>query len=207
MANRKKTKEEKIEETGGELTNIPNEKYKKLFEKFSEIETLEVSQWKLAHLLGYFCKKYKDHYKVDYSWKFNNPSPSKCFEVWQMNTLLAKLSANPKIIKDYIDWSFANTVVQAKRKLTSISFMTREETVIYYKMNILLGNKKNLDVSRATPLPQEYKKIFVTTGTSIETYGDLAFISQMTDMPLELKNALIAIEKLGFDKSILDRIV
>ena len=84
-----------IEETGGEFVGVPNDKYAKLFAKFAEIETLEVAQWKPAHLLAYFCKKYKETYGVDYAWKFNNPNPNKCFEVWQLNVLISKLSANP----------------------------------------------------------------------------------------------------------------
>ena len=56
----------KDDETGGELTPIPNDKYKKFFAKFEEIETLDVSQWKVAHILGYFCKKYKETYGVHF---------------------------------------------------------------------------------------------------------------------------------------------
>src|SRR5574338_1540721 len=138
MAAAKKAKE-KIEETGGELSNVPNDKYRKFFDKFAEIETLEVEQWKAAHLLGYFCKKYKETYNADYTWKFNNPSTTKCFEVWQMNTLAARLSANLQILKDYIDWAYKNLVPRAKRRLTSISFMTKDEIVIGYKMNVLLA--------------------------------------------------------------------
>ncbi len=37
-----------------------NEKYTKFFEKFKEISTLDVDNWKPAHILGYFCMKYKD---------------------------------------------------------------------------------------------------------------------------------------------------
>jgi hypothetical protein len=81
-------------DTDIEISTIPNDKYKKFFDKFAEMETLDVAQWKVAHLLGYFCKKYKETYNLDYAWKFNNPSPAKCFEVWQFNTLCAKLSAN-----------------------------------------------------------------------------------------------------------------
>ena len=87
-----------------ELSPAPNEKYEKFFAKFAETETLEVAEWKTPHLLGYFCQKWKSVYSTDYHWKFNNPNPNKCFEVWQMNTLVAKLSQNPQILKDYIDW-------------------------------------------------------------------------------------------------------
>lgn len=200
-------KHDKDEETGGILQNVPNEKYRKFFEKFAEIENIDVSQWKVAHLLGYFCKKYKDHYKVDYSWKFNNEAPTKCFEVWQMNVLGSKMSTSPKIIKEYIDWVFVNIVPKAARKLRSISFLTAEETVNNYKINILFAGKKNLSVDRSTELPTEYQVIFEQAGSSIKSYGDLAFITQMLDMPESLKTAVQKIESMGFDKSILSRIV
>lgn len=200
-------KHDKDEETGGILQNVPNEKYRKFFEKFAEIENIDVSQWKVAHLLGYFCKKYKDHYKVDYSWKFNNEAPTKCFEVWQMNVLGSKMSTSPKIIKEYIDWVFVNIVPKAARKLRSISFLTAEETVNNYKINILFAGKKNLSVDRSTELPAEYQVIFEQAGSSIKSYGDLAFITQMLDMPESLKTAVQKIESMGFDKSILSRIV
>ena len=197
--------EYKIEETGGELTTIPNEKYAKFFAKFAEIDTLDVSQWKAAHLLGYFCRKYKEAYGVEYQWKFNNPLPSKCFEVWQFNTLCAKLSANPKILKEYIDWAFANLVPKAKRRLTSISFITKDDVLIPYKMNVLLGVKKDPEINRSTPLPQQYQDIIQKfAGVDITTYGDLAFMSQM-DQPTNdiLKNLV----KIGFDIDVLKRIV
>jgi len=191
-----------------EFSDYPNDKYKKFFDKFSEIETLDVSQWKPAHLLGYFCKKYKETYKANYAWKFNNPAPSKCFEVWQMSVLASKLSANPKILRDYIDWIYENIVPQAKRKLTSISFMTKEEVVNDYKINVLFAGMKGSNVDRTTPLPAIYKDIFAKAGFLINTYGDLAFLSQMSPMPREISCAMMdIIDKHGFDKDILKRIV
>lgn len=197
----------KVEEDGGELKTIPNEKYEKFFAKFAEIETLEVSQWKVAHLLGYFCKKYQETYKMDYPWKFNNPNPNKCFEVWQLNTLVAKLSANPKILKDYIDWAYLNLVPKAKRRLTSISFMTKDEVVNPYKVNVLLGGKKNLNVDRSTPLPAEYHQALGQYLSTITTYGALAFACQMDPRPAGLEKALEQIQVLGFDMEILKRII
>lgn len=189
------------------LNPIPNEKYEKFFAKFAEVETLEVSQWKVAHLLGYFCQKWKAAYETDYHWKFNNPNPNKCFEVWQMNTLVAKLSANPQILKDYIDWIFVN-VVPKKSKLRSISFMTNDDVVIPYKMNVLLGGKKGLNVDRSTPLPANYQEVLQTIGsTNIKTYGDLAFISQMDPIPHDIFVAMEQIRQMGFDMDILKRIV
>lgn len=203
MANAKK---EKVEETGGELTTVPNDKYKKFFDKFAEIDTLEVAQWKIAHLLGYFCKKYKDHYNVDYHWTFKSQTPSKCFEVWQMNTLVAKLSANPQILKDYIDWAYENLVPKAKRRFTSISYIVKDDVLINYKMTVLLSGKKNLNVDRTTPLPDNFKVPFQEIGVFVNNYGDLAFLSNMEQTP-EMTEAFDKLHELGFDKDILGRIV
>jgi hypothetical protein len=191
-----------------ELSPIPNEKYAKFFAKFAEIDTLPIEQWRTPHLLAYFCRKYKETYHVDYAWKFNNPTPSKCFECWQMNTLAAKLSANPQILKDYIDWAYQNIVPQAKRRLTSISFMTKDEVVNPYKVNVLLGGKKSPNVDRSTPLSANYQAILkVSADTSITTYGDLAFISQMEPVPSAVAAAIEKIVEMGFDMEILKRIV
>jgi hypothetical protein len=197
----------KIIDDGGELSTIPNDKYKKFFAKFSEIDTLDVKDWKVAHLLGFFCKKYKEAYDVEYSWKFNKPTPTKCFEVWQINVLAAKLSANPKILRDYIDWVFEKHVVKAKRRLTSISFMTHDNVVIDYKMNVLLADKKDLHIDRSTALPKDYQSVFGQSGTVIHTYGELAFVSQMDPMPEGLRAAFNKIQEMGFDPEILRRIV
>lgn len=189
------------------LPIVPNKKYEKFFDKFKEIDTLDISEWRIVHLLGYFCKKYKEAYNMDYPWKFNNESPNKCFEVWQANTLSAKLSANPKILKEYIDWVYLTKVVQAKRRLTSISFMTHDTIVNEYKFNVLLVGKKDLNVDRSTNLPDTYKKIFQSAGVKLETYGDLAFLSQMSEKTPEISDAFTQIVEWGFDQEILERII
>ena len=202
---RKKAEEKEV--TGGELTDYPNDQYKKFFEKFPEIETLDVKEWKTVHVLSYFCKKYKDTYDKSYPFKFNSPSPSKCFEVFQVKKLASMLTANPTLLKQYIDWVYENKVIKAKRRLTSISFMTVEGLVNEYKFNVLLCGKKNLNVDRSTPLPDKYKFIFQNANVNISTYGELAFVSQMSEMPFELIGAFQQIEELGFDKEVLTRIV
>lgn len=191
-----------------EFSDYPNDKYKKLFDKFKEIETLDVKEWKPAHLLGYFCKKYKETYKEKYAWKFNNPAPSKCFEVWQMSVLSSKLSANPKILRDYIDWAYENLVPKAKRRLTSISFMTKEEVINDYKINVLFAGMKGSNVDRSTLLPANYQDaIKEISGITIKTYGDLSFLSQMNPPDEATSKALTKIIEMGFDMEILKRII
>ena len=126
---------------------------------------------------------------------------------FQVKRLAANLTANPVLLKEYIDWVYLNKVVKAKRRLTSISFMTVEGLVNDYKVNVLLTNKKNDNVDRSTILPDKYKTIFQEVGFSISTYGELAFLSQMADMPFEVIGAFQKIEELGFDKEVLKRIV
>lgn len=208
MAQGSKTAKEKIEETGGELTTIPNEKWKKFFDKGLEFATLDVAQWKLAHLLMYFSMKYRETYGISYSWKYNNQNPTKSFEVWQMNTLAAKLSANPKILRDYIDWVFKTHVPNTKARFRSVSFITKDETVNDYKMNVLLAGQKNLQVDRSTQLPSNYSDIIRDmAGINISTYGDLAFISQMDPMPDNLAKAMEKLAEFGLDQNVLKRIV
>jgi len=192
--------------TGGELGEYPNDKYRQFFEKFPEIDTLEVSEWKTVHVLAYFCKKYEEQYGVKYSFKFNSPSPPKCFEVFQVKRLAMLLSSNPTILKEYIDWVFKTKVVEAKRRLTSISFMTNEGVCTSYKMNVLLAGKKNLNVDRSTPLPDKYKAVFQEIGVFANTYGDLAFLSQM-EQTAEMVETFQKLAALGFDKDIVARIV
>lgn len=193
--------------TGGNLTDLPNDKYRQFFERFEEIETLDVGEWKVVHILGYFCKKYQEAYGIPYKFKFNSPSPSKCFEVFQVKKLASLLTAQPKLLKDYIDWIYENKVTKAKRKLTSISFMVQEDVINFYKVNILFAGKKNLGVNRSTYLPDDIKQIFGNCGVTIGTYGDLAFLSQMTDMPEPLKTSFENLKTSGFEMELLQRIV
>lgn len=198
----------KKNDDGGDLTPIPNDKYKKFFDKFAEIETLDVSQWKVAHILGYFCKKYKQTYGIDYSWKFNNQSPTKSFEVWQANTLAAKLSANPKILRDYIDWVYTTYVPKTKARFRSVSFITKDEIVQDYKMNVLLAGQKNLQVDRSTQLPPNYIEVMRDIGgVNVTTYGDLAFLSHMDPMSDNIAKAMEKLAEFGLDQDVLRRIV
>lgn len=190
-----------------ELSGAPNSKYEKLFSQFKEIDDLKIDDWKVPHILGYFCKKYFDTYNVKYQFKFNSPLPTKCFEVFQIKKLASMLTANPKLLKEYIDWIYETKVIKAKRRLTSISFMTNEGIVNEYKMNVLLAGKRNLNVDRSTPLPDKFKVIFQSAGVTISSYGELAFLSQMSEMSNELLSAFEKAEQEGFDKEVLGRIV
>lgn len=194
--------------TGGSLTDAPNDNYRKFFDKFQEIDSLDPKDWKPVHVLSYFVKKYYDTYKVKYKFKFNSPSPSKCFEVFQIKKLASNLTSDPVLLKEYIDWVYENKVIKAKRRLTSISFMTVEGIVNEYKFNVLLNqDKTNNSIDRSTPLPSTYRSIFNDAGYTINTYGELAFLSKMSDKPSHVNQAFLAAQQSGLDLSILDKVV
>lgn len=193
------------ESLGGELGDYPNEKYRKFFEQFGQIETLDVTEWKPVHVLAYFVKRFETHFGKKYEYKFNNPSPLKCFEVFQIKKLGVLLSSSPKVCRDYIDWIFDQSrAIQAKRR--TISFITEENTVMYYKNNILLAGKKNLNVDRSTQLPLDYRTVFQDIGVNVQSYGDLAFLFQMEKTP-QMEAAFLKLKELGFDEDIVGRIV
>jgi hypothetical protein len=212
MTNKNKKLQEK-EITGGELTDAPNDKYRIFFEKFAEINTLPINEWKTVHVLGYFCKKYSEFYNTKYQFKFNSPNPSKSFEVFQIKKMASMLSSNPQILVDYIDWVYNTRVKESSRRLTSISFLTVEPLLNYYKLNILLAGKKNISINRSTELPEKYKSIILNNiGKKINTYGDLSFAYQAVqsgsvDNSIETINnwnrTMELLYSAGLDKSIL----
>ena len=192
---------------GGSLTEAPNDHWKKFLFKFEEINNLEIKDWRTVHVLSYFCKKYNDTYHKDYKFKFNTPSPSKCFEVFQVKRLASSLSSNPEILKSYIDWVFEYKIIKAKKRITSISFLNTENFLFEYKKYHLNNVDSNQNILRTSTLPEKYKTIFQSVGFEISTYGELAFLSKMSDMPFELIGAFQKIEELGFNSNILDKVV
>lgn len=187
------------------LTGAPNKNYEKFFLKLKEIETVPVEKWSANHLIGYFAQKYKEHYHTKYKFKFNTTAPSSCFEVWQMKKLSNMLSSNPTILKGYIDWVFLNRVAKAKKKLTSISFLTVEGIVNEYKINVVLADKHD-SINRSTTLPSHFASTLNQAGIEVKTYGDLAFAYQIDPMPEDFKVAFSQIESQGFDKGILGKL-
>jgi len=203
-------------ETSEELSKVPNTKYQKLFEQFQEIDALPIDQWKQPHILGYICKKFKETFGVEYVFKFNTPLPSKSFELWQVKALSGKLSSRPEILKAYIDWAYAEKAKTAKRKPTSISFLTQDEYTNQYKWKVLAAYQPAQPVvtklSRVTPLPPEYLQVCQEyQWLTIKTYGDLSFLYHSIESNEIIENrrltTLAAVSEKGLDITLLDTIV
>lgn len=199
--------EEDKEVTGGEWSDIPNDKYKKFFAKFEEIKTLPVQNWKPVHLLGFFISKFQETFGTTYQFKFNSPSPSKCFEVFHIKKLGSVLSSKPNTLKEYIDWIFEEKVGIDGKKFRSISFLTNEDIVKEYKFKMMTKPK----IDRTTPLPSEIVMLFNEgdwEGTGlITTYGDLAFFTQAYKGSEYFEDRIrYAREKYNFDFGVLEKI-
>jgi len=166
---------------GGSLQDLPNENYRKFFDSFSDINSLEICKWKPVHLIAYFCKLYKEKYNADYKFKFNSTAPSKCYEVFQIKKLAQSLTKDPTILKKYIDWSFEEKAKFAKRKITSIAFLSSEYLVTEYKLKYLAGDLSDQKIDRTTSIPEEYLQIIKKYNYPVNNYGELAFLLQMSD--------------------------
>ena len=175
------------------------QKYEKLFSSFNEIDSIPVEEWKSNHVLGYFIKKYKKQYNIDYSFKFDKPQPSKCFEVFTIKRLGENLTTKPTVLKDYIDFVFDNFVKKAKRRITSVSFLLTEKFLIEYKKVYFNNQGKQENINRYTELPSK----FAMPEINVNTWGDLAFIARSGSHIDKIKHLI----SIGLDISILERVI
>ena len=189
------------------LSSAPNVAYEKFFAKFKEIENLPVEEWKTTHIIAYFCKIYKSIYNTDYKFKFNSTAPSKSYEVFIIKKISQIISSDPKILKEYIDWVFNERLKSARRKLTSIAFMSADDLMCYYKTNVY---KPNIPVviDRTTKLPECYLEELAICNIPIVTYGDLILaVKNMKSMPNEFIQAYNELKKLGLNLDELSNII
>ncbi len=190
---------------------LPSIFWKKFFDRFQEIETKQIPEWGLVHLIGYFCKLYKNHYNMDYTFKFN-ASPSKCYEVFQLKKVASMISSDPVILKDYIDWVFRVKVLERKKRISVIGYLASLEMINEFKFKHMSGNTQAV-IDRATALNDQYILLAKEEGVDISTYGELAFIKSMLSSDLDIdtmtkyNNIFLKLSNNGFDKSILDRIM
>lgn len=191
------------------LDEYPSVHYKKFFDRFPEVDSVDVREWEGVHVIAYFCKKYEEYYGLKYSFKFNSTAPTKSYEVFQIRKLASMLSAEPNILKDYIDWFFEQKIKIRKRRITSMAFMTDAITVNEYKFKKLLINK-NVSIDRATTLPPNYVEVITGFSQNISTYGDLAFIKRCMDngnaTDPKFKEMMTALRNAGLDINSLDKV-
>jgi len=151
--------------------------WQKFFKRFNEIETLPVSEWKHLHLVAYLAKRYKEHYKKNFSFSVKG-APSKSTEIYMMKRMIATLgTTNNKVIKAYIDWVFDKKIIPLNKKIRSIGFFANTSYANEFKIHWADSQK----IKRSTSLPQEYLKVATDLDVPVATFGDLAFAKQALD--------------------------
>ena len=197
-----------MNEDNPNLNEYPSVHWFKFFNRFQEINTLPPKEWKTVHLLSYFSHRYEDHYKVKFSFKFNSNSPGKSYEIFQMRKLAQTISADPQILKDYIDWWFENKIILKKKRITSLSFLTDTNNCNEYKWKKLaMDSSQNID--RTTTLPANLTDLANQIGVDCRTYGDLAFIKRMVDSGSADLNDQVLLSKIsesGFNLQSLEKV-
>lgn len=185
----------------------PSIHWEKFFAKFKDIDNIKIEDWGKNELIAYFCRKYKEHYNLDYTFKFNSSAPSKSYEIYNFSKLSSMLSSSGEILKDYIDWFFQEKIIAKKRRITSLAFLTDANVVNEYKFKKLAVGDKSVD--RTTIISPQYLAIVKRYDDSLSKYGELAFIKKSieagNDDP-KYKELLIELFKNGFDLGILDRV-
>lgn len=173
--------------------------YQKFFDKFNQIETLQVNEWKVVHLLSYLCKRYESYYGLKFTFSLKG-SPSKSREVYEITKLGHQLSTDPIILKHYIDWVFDTKIIERKKRITSLGYFTHTDIVNEYKFKFLFNKKI---IGRTDLLPIKVKEICHNNGHTISTYGELSFLKKIPNQDKMFQD----LTSIGFDVNGLDKIV
>lgn len=190
-----------MKDTEVKLTDAVSPAYQKWFDQFPEIEILPIKEWKLVHIISYWTKLYKNHYSVDFTFKFNHTAPSKSFEVLQIKKISNMLSSDPEILKGYIDFFFEKIIITKKKRITSLALVADANVINEYK-KLLMNPNQSID--RTAFLPANYRDIIrnIYHIEHLNTYGDLAFVRGNGDY----KKVMDALVVAGFDVKILDKV-
>lgn len=204
MPPKRKNKMQNQENLDAKISENYSTFYQKFFDKFSEIKTLEVKEWKLVHMLGYLCKRYEEYYGMKYSFSFSSTSPTKSYEMVKMNRIVQMLSSDPIILKGYIDWVYDKKVIQRKKKITSLGYFANLGMINEYKFEVL-SKDASMVIDRTTALSNRYLSIVAKYNKDISTYGDVAFL-KMADKDGKYAIMFNELVSDGFQLSVLESI-
>lgn len=129
-------------------------------------------------LLGYFCSVYEKAYNIPYQLSLNPNGLFRGPEATFIRRLLSAFSSNTRQVRHYIDWVFAYKVVEKKKKITSLSFLTVPNTIQLFRFQ----QEKANQISRNTKLPAPMLKWIslnaptVLQKAQLDDFGDLALL-------------------------------
>lgn len=188
---------------------LPNKHWVKFFDKLQEIEdpSLKVNKWKDYHVLAYICRRFKEVYQREFAITVKG-APSKSPDMYMVRCIMGSLgTTNMKTIKSFIDWVFDEKIIPSHIKIRKLSFFNSPGLINEFYFTLEEKNK----ITRATPLPSEYVSMASSLGISINTYGELAFISSALKAHGEAgresySKLFMHLKSLGFEEHLLENI-
>lgn len=173
--------------------------WQKFFLKLEERNNIKISQWKEVHMLGHFRHLFQTYFGKPYV-ILTKGAPSKCSDIFMIKKVFGSFNTtDPTFVKEYIDWVFECIIKPQNIKFKKIGFLISQDMM----SDFITYKKKPIAITRATPVPKEYKEIASSLGFDIDTFSDLAFIKLSLDKGLDktgnCKTLLLNIECLGFD--------
>jgi len=114
------------------------------------------------------------------------------------------ISADPAIIKDYIDWFFDRKIGLKKKRITSLAYVVDANHASEYKFKNLAMSKDAV-IERTTKLPPQYQTIADQMNIKCNTYGDLSFIMKSINTD-EDKKFIYNLKMAGLNLEILKKV-
>jgi len=106
---------------------------------------------KVSCILGFFCFKYKNRYKVDYTFVPKNINPFGLKEIRDIRVMLATFNNNAREVGKYLKWAF-DKGLNSNVTITSLAYLNTENIIRKYK----LYAEKNNSYFRHTVLPESF---------------------------------------------------
>ena len=191
--------------SGLKVDGSPNSHWRKFAERLDNFEQVPLEDWKHEEILGYLLKRYRDHFKINFSLSYSG-APGKCGEMYCVNRMLNAIGTEKGwISKQYIDYVYDKIIIPQKVQVDSLGFFFTKKLCDQFRANFA----KSQEITRSTELPPEYKGIADKLGVSVATYGDLAFARMALndtnrDDLKEYSQLFVELEALGFYQRVLD---
>lgn len=165
--------------SGLKRDGTPNSSWRKFKERLEIFDKIPLKEWKYEEVLGYIFKRYSSIYDIDFSLSYSGP-PSKCSEIYCIKRMMSVLGTeDPKMSKDFIDWTFDTIIIPKKMQIESLAFFFTTKLIREFKSKF----KKSKKITRSTQVPSSIEKIIEDMGfDDIVTYGDLAFAKKAIEM-------------------------
>lgn len=181
----------------------PNKNYNKFYDKIKLTDNIKINDWNLYNVLGYFCKKYYNSYNAVYNFRCNTSSPTKSTDYHIMNVLCSKITKDPVLLKQYIDWLFDEKLIPNKKRITSITILNCENYIEEFKNKFLFNEIKK--IKRSDILPSKYLELL--SEYEVKTYGDLAFLYLLLGKNSKSDSVFKVLTDNGFDINLVFKVV